>query len=95
MKLYTGKLLKQTSSEAKQIAATYYATFLLQFGYMLYLKVGLSPSKRKLFISFNERPLKMMKTAFYFILKPLLVLKIYQSFSQLFDHVEKTASIES
>ena len=41
-------------------------------------KVGLSPSK-------------MMKNAFYFILKALLVLKILKFLSKLFGHVEKTA----
>ena len=35
------------------------------------LKVGLSPSKGKYFICFSESPLKMMKNAFYFILKAL------------------------
>ena len=33
------------------------------------LKVGVSPSKKIIFISLNESPLKMMKNAFYFILK--------------------------
>ena len=30
------------------------------------------------FISFNESPLKMMKNAFYFILKALFILKIFK-----------------
>ena len=47
-------------------------------------KVGLSLSKKILFICFGESPLKMMKNVFYFILKALFVLKI-------FGHVEKTA----
>ena len=33
------------------------------------LKVGLSPSKKIGLICFNESPLKMVKNAFYFILK--------------------------
>ena len=42
-------------------------------------KVGLSPSK-KIVISFIESPLKLMKNAFYFILKALFVLKIFRFF---------------
>ena len=40
-------------------------------------KVGLSPSKKFLFICFNEIPLKIMKNVFYFMLKTLFVLKIF------------------
>ena len=36
-------------------------------------------------IYFIESPLKMMKNAFYFILKALYVLKIFNFLSQLFD----------
>ena len=32
-------------------------------------KVGLSPSKKKFITCFNDSPSKMMKNAFYFILK--------------------------
>ena len=39
-------------------------------------KVGLSPSKKYLFISFNESPLKVMKNAFYFTGKALFAFKI-------------------
>ena len=42
------------------------------------LKVGLSPSKKICFVCFDESPLKLMKNAFYFILKPLFVLKIFK-----------------
>ena len=45
------------------------------------VKVGLSPSKNIIFTSFKEIPLKMMKNAFYFILKVLFVLKIFKFFS--------------
>ena len=38
------------------------------------LKVGLSPSKNVVFVYFNENPLKMVKNAFYFMLKALFVL---------------------
>ena len=33
----------------------------------------------------------MMKNAFYFILKSLFILKIFEFLSSLFGHVEKTA----
>ena len=46
-----------------------------------YFKVGLSPSKKTFFISFNYSPLKMMKNPFYFILKALFVLKIFKFLS--------------
>ena len=39
-------------------------------------------------------PLKMMKNAFYFILKVLFVLKIFKFLCSLFRHVEKTALLE-
>ena len=41
------------------------------------------------FICFNDSPSKMMKRAFYFILKALVVLKIFKSLSWLFGHVKK------
>ena len=44
-------------------------------------KVGLSPSKKNIFICWNESPLKMMKNAFYFILKVLFVLPILKFLS--------------
>ena len=40
------------------------------------VKVGLSPSRNNCVICFIESPLKMMKNAFYFILKALFVLKL-------------------
>ena len=54
------------------------------------LKVELSPSKKKIFIWFNEISLKMMKNAFY----SLLVLKIFKFLSAPFGHVEKMALLE-
>ena len=44
-------------------------------------KVGLSPSKKFSFICFNDSPSKIMKNAFYFILKALFVLKIFKCLS--------------
>ena len=49
-----------------------------------HVKEGLSSSNKFISICFNESPLKMMKNAFYFILKALL-------FSRYFFHVRKTA----
>ena len=47
--------------------------------------------KKIVFICFNYSPSKMMKNAFYFILKALFVLKIFKFLSLPFGHVEKTA----
>ena len=44
------------------------------------LKVGLSPSKKNCVICFIE-PFKIIKSAFYFILKALFVLKIFKFLS--------------
>ena len=56
----------------------------------IFVKVGISPSK-KTFISFDETPLKLVKNAFYFILKDISVVKIFKFLSWLFGHVEKAA----
>ena len=53
------------------------------------LKVGLSPFKKKIVFSVIKSPLKMMKNAFYFIVKAFLVLKIFKFLSRLFGHEEK------
>ena len=58
------------------------------------LKVGLSPSKKKFFICFNDNPSEMVKNAFDFILKALFVLKIYKLLSWLFGYIEKAAWLE-
>ena len=58
---------------------------------MMNIKVGLSPSKKICVICLIESPLKMMKNAFYFILKSLFVLKIFKFLLRLFGHVGKTA----
>ena len=44
-------------------------------------KIGLSPSTKICFIHFNEGVLKMMKNTFYFILKALFILKIFEVLS--------------
>ena len=56
-----------------------------------FFKFGLSPSKKNYVICFIESCLKMMKNDFYFILKALLVFKIFKFLSWLLDHVGKTA----
>ena len=58
-------------------------------------KVGLSPSKKQFFTFFNEFSLKLMKNAFYFILKAFFVLKIFKFLPWIFGHVEKTAWLEN
>ena len=47
--------------------------------------------KKNFFIYFSDSPSKMMKNAFYFILKAPYVLKIFKFLSILFGHLEKTA----
>ena len=58
------------------------------------LKSGSHPPKEILFVCFNNSLSKMMKNAFYFILKALFILKILNFLSWLFGHVEKTAWLE-
>ena len=49
----------------------------------------LSPSRRVVFICFNESPLKMMKNTLYFILKAIFFLEIFKFLSRIFAYVEK------
>ena len=53
------------------------------------IKIGLSPSKWFDFIYFIESPLKLMKNAFYFMLKALFAFEIFAFLSRLFGYVEK------
>ena len=57
----------------------------------IFVKVGLSPSKKICVICLIESPLKMVKNNFYFILIALFVLKIFKFLSRLFGHLGKTA----
>ena len=50
-------------------------------------KVGLSPSPKELINLLQWKPFKMMKNAFYFILKVLFVFKILNFLSSLLGHV--------
>ena len=54
------------------------------------IKFGISLSKKICDICFIKSPLKMMKNAFWLILKALFVLKIFRFLSWLFGHVEKS-----
>ena len=54
-------------------------------------KFGLSPSKKNCVIFLIGSPLRMMKTAFYFILKALFIFKIFKFLSQLSGHAGRTA----
>ena len=54
-------------------------------------KVRLLLSKKIYFSCFDEGPLKIMKNAFYSILKTLFVLKVFKILSLPFGHIEKTA----
>ena len=58
------------------------------------IKVGLPRSKKNLFICFNDSPTKMMKNAFYFILKALFVFKAFKFLSWPFGYAEKTVWLE-
>ena len=56
-------------------------------------KVGLSSSKKNCVICFIESPLKTIKNAFYFIVKALFVLKIFQVFVTTFWSCRKNGLI--
>ena len=57
--------------------------------------VGIGTQSRTLtfqknLLYFNDSPLKMMKNVFYFILKALVVLKMFKLLFWVLGHVEKT-----
>ena len=62
-------------------ACLMFSVILIQVWYVenVCFKVWLSPSKKNCVICLIESPLKMMKNAFYFILKGLSVLKTFRS----------------
>ena len=60
-----------------------------------YLKSDPHLPKKNIFICFNESALKVIKNAFYSILKALFVLKIFKFLSWVFRYVEKTAWLVS
>ena len=57
------------------------------------LKTDSHLPKNFCFTCFNDSPSKMMKNAFYFILKALFALKMFTFLSWLFGHVEKNGLI--
>ena len=61
---------------------------------IVWFKIGLSASKIICVICLIEIPFKIMKNALYFILKALLVLKIFKFLSRRFGHVGKMAWLE-
>ena len=50
---------------------------------------GILPFKKVCFIYLNERPLKIMKNAFYFILKLFSFLRFLNFYPNFFDHEGK------
>ena len=58
------------------------------------LKSDSNLPKKNFFICFNDRPSKIMKNAFYFILKEIFVLEIFKFLFWLFGHVEKLTWLE-
>ena len=58
------------------------------------LKSDLHIPKKNCVTCFHEGPLKMMKNAFYFMIKALFVLKVFKFLSWYFGHVGKTALLE-
>ena len=63
----------------------------MYFLFQLKLKSYSHLPKKSLFTCFDEILLKMMKNAFYFILKALSFRKIFKFLSRQFGHVEETA----
>ena len=80
--------------------AKFLRTFFLQNtseqlrSFFFLLKLYSHLPKKFCFICFIESLIKMMKNAFYFILKAFFVLNVFKFFSWFFDHVEKTAWLE-
>ena len=71
----------QSFEDAFAVFFLFRSKFFITLWKQLNIKVGLSPSKKKIFVYVNESCLKMMKNAFYFILKALFVLKIFKILS--------------
>ena len=68
---------------------------LYQFWFYVVSKLGFHLPKKIFFASLLvESPLKMMENAFYFILKALFILNVFQFLIWLFVHVEKMAWLE-
>ena len=68
---------------------------LLYLIFFVCLKSDSHPPKKIFFICFNESPLKMVKNAFYFILKGLFVLKMFKCLFWLFWSCRKNGLIRN
>ena len=66
---------------------------LFELSFYISIKIGLSPSKKNCVICFIESPLKVMKNAFYFILKAPFVLEIFKFFLMTFWSCRKNGLI--
>ena len=71
----SGKTYNYTSGTLSKTFIGYHETYTVKLITFIF-KVGISFLKC-IFVCFNENSLKMMKSAFYFILKALFVLKIF------------------
>ena len=90
---------EESSRIPEQIQIICSSTFIIDFELYLILILWILKSdshlpKKIYFICFNVSSPKMMKNAFYFILKARFVLKIFKFLSWLFGHAEKTAWLE-
>ena len=95
-KLYLAKKCEariRNNAEKLNVSICLYLLFYYSLMQRLF-KVGVSPSKKKNIVCINDSPSKMLKNAFYFILKALFVLKIFKFLSWLSGHVEKTTWLE-
>ena len=81
----------ETNLELSQANKT---TILAKIGNGVKSDSHLSKKKKRSFICFSESPLKMIKNAFYFILKALFVTKIFKFLCWFFGQVEKTTCLE-
>ena len=79
-KLLQKGVVKPSYHEEGEFISSVFVSSKSDGGYRLILKLD-SHHPKKIFICFNESPLKMMKNAFYFILKVLFVLKILKFLS--------------
>ena len=55
----------------------------------MYFKVYLQPSKKIFFIYSNERPLKILKNYFYFMLEGIFIFNVFAFLSWRFGYAER------
>ena len=82
------------NSKSKQHSKKYHTHNILNLSLLLVIiMVSLSDPHlrgKKCFICFNKSPLKMMKNAFYFILKALLGLEVFKFWCWVFGHLKNS-----